>query len=79
VLTIHAWEGLLGLVTAEAGRVRAFEVRSIRLDEGRQAEYGDDLAFREKRGFSDLAAGEQGRRISGASPSCHGAMAHASA
>jgi poly-gamma-glutamate capsule biosynthesis protein CapA/YwtB (metallophosphatase superfamily) len=61
----RVWEGLLGLVTVEAGRVRAFEVRPIRLDEGRQAEYGDDIAFREKRGFSDLAAGEQGRRILG--------------
>ena len=39
------------------------EVLPLRLDEGREGEYGGEVAFRQKRGFSDLAAGEQGRRI----------------
>ena len=57
------WEGLLGLVTIRAGRVRSMEVLPLRLDEGRQSEYGDEIEFRQKRGFSDLADGDQGRRI----------------
>ena len=57
------WEGLLGLVTIQAGRVRSMEVLPLRLDEGRESEYGSEVEFRQKRGFSDLAAGEQGRRI----------------
>ena len=57
------WEGLLGTVTIRAGRVSAMEVLPLRLDEGREGEYGDEVEFRQKRGFSDLAAGEQGRRI----------------
>lgn len=57
------WEGLLGLLTIRAGRVRSMEVLPLRLDEGRESEYGSEVEFRQKRGFSDLAAGEQGRRI----------------
>ena len=57
------WEGLLGVLTIRAGRVSAMEVLPLRLDEGRESEYGDEVEFRQKRGFSDLAAGEQGRRI----------------
>ena len=57
------WEGLLGLVTIRAGRVRSMEVLPLRLDEGRESEYGSEVEFRQKRGFSDLAIGEHGRRI----------------
>ena len=57
------WEGLLGVLTIRAGRVSAMEVLPLRLDEGREDEYGGEVEFRQKRGFSDLAAGEQGRRI----------------
>ena len=57
------WEGLLGLVTIRAGEVSSMEVLPLRLDEGRQSEYGGEIEFRQKRGFSDVAAGEQGRRI----------------
>ena len=57
------WEGLLGLVTIRAGRVRALEVLPLRLNEGRQSDYDSPIEFRQKRGFPDLAAGEQARRI----------------
>ena len=57
------WEGLLGLVTIRAGRVRALEVLPLRLNEGRQSDYDSPTEFRQNRGFSDLAAGEQAQRI----------------
>ena len=57
------WEGLLGLVTIQAGRVRSLEVLPLRLNEGRQSDYNSPIEFRQKRGFSDLATGEEGRRI----------------
>ena len=57
------WEGLLGLVTIQARRVRALEVLPLRLNEGRQSDYDSPIEFRQKRGFSDLAAGEQAARI----------------
>ena len=57
------WEGLLGLLTIRDGGVQALEVMPLKLDEGRESEYGSAIQFRRKRGFSDLAAGEPGRRI----------------
>ena len=59
----RVWEGLLGLLTIRDGRVSSMEVLPLRLDEGRESEYGGEVEFRQKRGFSDLATGEHGRRI----------------
>lgn len=57
------WEGLLGQLTITDGIIRAIKITPLVLNEGNQKEYGNDIEFREKRGFSEVAKGDNAKII----------------
>ena len=57
------WEGLLGMLTIENGYIREIEIIPLKLDEGAENDYKNPVDFREKRGFSEIAKGDQAESI----------------
>ena len=57
------WEGLLGMMTIEDGYIRFIEISPLELDEGNEKEYGNEIEFREKRGYSEVASGPTALKI----------------
>lgn len=57
------WEGLLGELTITDGKVSSIEISPLSLNEGDQKTYGTPVEFREKRGLSEVAVGNQAAKI----------------